>query len=84
MTDELTDRFRQPASDPFPEEFGSSQPVPPIRPRRRRRHVGRWVGGALVALLVAGFVAAAPWDAGRRQAYADQWIVWTDPPSARA
>ncbi|QEO10341.1 hypothetical protein [Protaetiibacter larvae] len=79
--------------DPFPPGAGwasertPTAPVPAAaqyRPRVRRGHgVGRWVGGILVALLVVGLVAAAPWDAGRRQAYADQWVVWTQPPSAQ-
>lgn len=58
-------------------------PAGGYRPRRRRRPVGRWILAALGVLLLAGVIAAAPWDAGRRQAYADQWVVWTDPPSAQ-
>jgi hypothetical protein len=82
MTD-LTDDRARPATDPFPPHPVASDAAQPLRPRRRRRRVGRWVGLGVVALLLAGVVAAAPWDAQRRQAYADQWIVWTEPPAPR-
>lgn len=36
----------------------------------------------LAMLALVGLVVAAPWDADRRQVYADQWIVWTEPPPA--
>ena len=81
MADELTDRWNHPATDPFP---SPGEPVAaPTRPRRRRRRGGRWAGIALVVALAAAVVVAAPWDAQRRQAYADQWVVWTEPPSER-
>jgi hypothetical protein len=84
MADESSDRV---VVDPFPPGFGMAEgprPVepPPLRPRRRRMPWGRWLGLALVALAVAGLIVAAPWDPERRQAYADQWIVWTEPPAA--
>jgi len=53
----------------------------PVRPRRRRR-VGRWIGVGILVALVGGLVVTAPWDPQRRQAYADQWVVWTEPPAA--
>jgi hypothetical protein len=55
---------------------------PAFRPRPRRRGVGRWIVAALGVLALVGVLVAAPWDSGRRQAYADQWVVWTEPPSA--
>lgn len=55
--------------------------APEHRPRRRRPRVGRWIAATVAALALVGVLVAAPWDAGRRQAYADQWVVWTDPPS---
>ena len=67
--------------DPFP--VGGDDTPPPLRPRRRRRPWLRWVGFGLIAVLLTGALVAAPWDANRRQAYADQWVVWTDPPAER-
>jgi len=58
------------------------RPATDYRPRRKRRSAGRWILAALAVLLLAGVIVAAPWDASRRQAYADQWVVWTDPPSS--
>ncbi len=74
--------------DPFPPGAGFADdrthavPPGPLRPRRPRRRTGRWVGLVLAILAAAGLLVAAPWDADRRQVYADQWIVWTDPPPA--
>ncbi len=89
MSEELRDRWGQPVVDPYPPERGFAEEIARIhdpetlRPRRRRPRWGRWVAAVVVLLLVGAFVAAAPWDAQRRQAYADQWIVWTEPPPAR-
>lgn len=58
-------------------------PASDYRPHRRRRPIGRWILAAVGVLALAGVLVAAPWDAGRRQAYADQWVVWTDPPNAQ-
>ncbi len=59
-------------------------PAYDYRPRPpRRRGAGRWVLATLGLIALVGVLIAAPWDAGRRQAYADQWVVWTDPPSAQ-
>lgn len=78
MTDELTDRWGERVVDPFPDAAAP----PTYRPRRpQRRGAGRWVLAVLGVLALAGVLVAAPWDAARRQAYADQWVVWTDPPS---
>ncbi len=83
MADELADR-RPSASDPFPrDDEGPDAEAPLLRPRRRRRRAGRWIGAALVAALAAAVVVAAPWDAQRRQLWADQWIVWTEPVGER-
>ncbi|PZQ91798.1 MAG: hypothetical protein DI534_02240 [Leifsonia xyli] len=54
---------------------------PPTRPRRPRRRPGRWVAFGITVLLLGGLVALSPWDPSRRQAYADQLVVWTEPPS---
>ena len=79
MTEELTDRWGERVVDPFPDAGAP----PPYRPRRpQRRGAGRWVVAIVSLLVLAGVLVAAPWDAGRRQTYADQWVVWTDPPSA--
>ncbi|MFT4030049.1 MAG: hypothetical protein QM675_09245 [Protaetiibacter sp.] len=59
----------------------SEPPAPPQRPRRTRRRIRRWVGLGVVVLLAGAVLAAAPWDPQRRQAYADQFVVWTEPPS---
>jgi len=59
------------------------RPAADYRPRRERRPVGRWILAVLAVLALAGVIVAAPWDEGRRQAYADQWVVWTDPPTAQ-
>ncbi len=73
--------------DPFPPGLGftADRPRPidsgPLRPRRRKRRVGRWIALALVAAMAVALVVIAPWDADRRQVYADQWVVWTEPPS---
>ncbi|MBN9141721.1 MAG: hypothetical protein J0H23_12930 [Micrococcales bacterium] len=83
MTEELTDSRYPRAADPFPPRDGGPDAPPLVRPRRRRRRVGRWLGLGLVVALVAAVVVAAPWDPQRRQAYADQWVVWTEPPSSR-
>lgn len=83
MTDELTDRTGQPVADPFPPGFGAAEEPPALRPRPPRRRAGRWVALAVVVLLSAAVAVAAPWDPQRRQAYADQWIVWTEPPGTR-
>jgi hypothetical protein len=81
VTEELIDHRHGPVSNPFP-AAGSEEP-PPTRPRPNRVRWSRWIGlGVLIAVL-AGVVVAAPWDAQRRQAYADQWIVWTEPPAPR-
>lgn len=53
-----------------------------LRPRRRRAAPGRWIGIGVTVALVAGLVALAPWDPTRMRAYADQWVVWTEPPPA--
>lgn len=88
MTEELTDRRGQPVVDPFPPGYGlaSSTSAPPpdqgYRRRRRRGRAGNWVAGILTVLLIAAVLVAAPWDPQRRQTYADQWIVWTEPPGA--
>lgn len=84
----MTDRPDNAVVDPFPPGAGLADALPiavptgPLRPRRRRRSpLGRWVGAALAVVLLAGVIVAAPWDPDRRQAYADQWVVWTEPPS---
>lgn len=77
----LPDFRAQPYVDPFP-VTGVDDP-PPTRPRRERIRWGRWVGLGLVIVAVAAVLVAAPWDGERRQAYADQWIVWTEPPTSR-
>ncbi|TXK17300.1 hypothetical protein [Homoserinibacter sp. GY 40078] len=52
------------------------------RPRRRRRARG-WIAlTAVTAVLATVGIVAAPWDAQRRQVYADQWVVWTEPPAS--
>jgi hypothetical protein len=76
VTEQLSDLV-----DPFPAS-GAEEP-PPVRPRRERARWTRWVGLGLIAVAVAAVLVAAPWDAQRRQAYADQWIVWTEPPAQR-
>jgi len=59
-------------------------PVQEYRPRPpRRRSAGSWALAVLGVVALVGVLVAAPWDAERRQAYADQWVVWTDPPSAQ-
>lgn len=67
--------------EPFP--IGSADDPPPTRPRRNRVRWSRWLGLGFAVAAIAGVLVAAPWDADRRQAYADQWIVWTEPPSTR-
>lgn len=54
----------------------------PLRPRRRRKRVRRWLLPVVLVAVVAGLIALAPWDPQRRQLYDDQWVVWTQPPSA--
>lgn len=83
------DRFSPPQQSSHPPYFVEPFPLrdaedpPPTRPRRKRKRWGRWLGlGLAIVAIVAGMVAA-PWDADRRQAYADQWIVWTEPPTTR-
>jgi len=83
MTEDSTDGRYPPMTDPFPPRGAGPEAQHLARPRRRRRRPGRWIAGAVVVLLVAAVVAVAPWDAQRRQAYADQWVVWTEPPAAR-
>lgn len=61
----------------------NSGPTIEYRPHRRRRPIGRWIAAALGVVALVGVLVAAPWDGARRQAYADQWVVWTDPPSAQ-
>lgn len=84
MVDEPADH-RTPVTDPFP---WPEQPTyvataePMLRPRRRKRRVGRWIGWAVFLLAAVAFLVAAPWDEQRRQLYADQWVVWTEPPPA--
>jgi len=51
----------------------------PVQPRRR--WLSPWITtGIAVAAIIAVLVAIAPWDAQRRQAIADQVVVWTNPP----
>lgn len=91
MTDPQIDRFGEPIVDPFPPGARFADRAPAysaepgagqLRPRRRRMRPGRWVAGILAVLVIVGAIVAAPWDAQRRQAYADQWVVWTEPPPA--
>lgn len=83
MADEFAD-LRPAATDPFPRpDEGPGAEVPLLRPRRRRRRVGRWIACVLVAALAVGALVAQPWDAQRRQAWADQWVVWTEPQPER-
>jgi hypothetical protein len=79
VTDELTGSRPQPAVAPFP-LTGTDDP-PPTRPRRDRTRWSRWFSLGLLLAVIATVLVAAPWDAERRQAYADQWVVWTEPPS---
>ncbi len=81
MTDELTEPRQQPVVDPFPVS-GTHDP-PPTRPRRDRTRRSRWFSLALLLAVIATVLVAAPWDAQRRQSYADQWIVWTEPAPQR-
>jgi len=81
VTDELTGYRQPPSADPFPLE-GADDP-PPTRPRRGRRGASRWFSLGVLLVVIAAVLVAAPWDAQRRQAYADQWVVWTEPPSER-
>ncbi|AYF98844.1 hypothetical protein [Protaetiibacter intestinalis] len=83
MTDELTQQRGTPSADPFPVDGApESAPHARVRPPRRRRG-GRWVGAVVLVLALVGLVLLAPWDPQRRQAYADQFTVWTEPPSAQ-
>lgn len=66
---------------PFP--IAGADDPPPTRPRRNRVRWSRWLGLGVAIAAIAGVLVAAPWDAERRQAYADQWIVWTQPPDTR-
>lgn len=83
----MTDRLEHPI-DPYPPGAGFSEyaatppPAGPLRPRRRRAPIGRWVTAVIAVLALVGVLLAAPWDPERRQAYADQWVVWTEPPPA--
>lgn len=81
MPHELTGSPPQPAVDSFP-LTGIDDP-PPTRPRRDRTRWSRWFSLGLLLAVIATVLVAAPWDAERRQAYADQWIVWTEPPPQR-
>jgi hypothetical protein len=77
MTDELTGARPPLVVDPFPVN-GADDP-PPTRPRRDRTRWSRWISVGLLLAVIATAIVAAPWDAQRRQAYADQWVVWTEP-----
>lgn len=70
-----------PVSRVFPLDDADDPPA--LRPRRRRTRWGRWVGLALTIAAIVTVLVAAPWDEERRQAYADQWVVWTEPPHPR-
>lgn len=64
------------------ETAGLLPPPAGYRPRRPQRRTGRWVLAVIGVIALAGVLITAPWDSNRRQAYADQWVVWTDPPTA--
>lgn len=60
---------------------------PPEPPAATAGHAQRRVGarvvtGIAVAAIIAVFLVIQPWDAQRRQVYADQLTVWTNPPAA--
>jgi hypothetical protein len=67
--------------DPF--LFPAADAPIPTRPRRNRVRWSRWLGLGVATVAIATVLVAAPWDAERRQAYADQWVVWTEPPPTR-
>jgi hypothetical protein len=81
VTEELTGYRPEPVVEPFPVN-GADDP-PPTRPRRERTPWSRWISFGVLIAVVSAVLVAAPWDAQRRQAYADQWIVWTEPPPPR-
>lgn len=81
VTEELIGHRQQPVVAPFPVN-GADDP-PPTRPRRERTPWSRWISSVLLLAVIAAVLAAAPWDAQRRQAYADQWVVWTEPAPQR-
>lgn len=81
MHDDRFPEYRSQFDEPFP--VASADDRPPTRPRRNRIRWSRWFGLGLAIVAIATVLVAAPWDVERRQAYADQWIVWTEPPSER-
>ncbi|QNO38553.1 hypothetical protein H4J02_06015 [Protaetiibacter sp. SSC-01] len=83
MADAPADRIPT-VTDPFPQpDEGPDAGAPLLRPRRRRRRAGRWIAAVLVAALAVAVAIAAPWNPQNRQAWADQWVVWTEPPPER-